>query len=85
MYLTAAVVVDRRSSILTLPLETILAEGETKYVYVIKNGPARRVAVTTGMRGGSNYEIVEGLFAGDTVVTAGAGNLTDGAKVKIIQ
>lgn len=85
MYLTATVVVERRTSILTLPLETILAEGETKYVYVIKNGLARRTAVTTGMRGGGSYEIVEGLFAGDTVVNAGAGNLTDGAKVKIVQ
>ena len=42
------------------------------------------VKVRLGKRVGGVVEVVEGLRAGDTVVTAGNAQLADGAKVEVV-
>jgi membrane fusion protein (multidrug efflux system) len=42
------------------------------------------VKARLGKRVEGMVEVVEGLKAGDTVVTAGNGQLTDGAKVEVV-
>lgn len=66
-----------------VPELSLVREGDTSFVYVI--GPdqkAKRLPVKTGGRDGNLVEIVEGLAAGDRIVTEGVVKLSEGAKVR---
>lgn len=66
-----------------VPELALVREGDASFVYVI--GPdqkAKRQPVTTGRRDGKLVEILEGLAAGDRIVTEGVVKLSEGAKVR---
>lgn len=85
MYVTVRVIVANKAGVIAIPMETVISDGARKYVYVIQKGIAKRTEIAAGIRGGDRYEITSGLAAGDTIVESGAGNLTDGALVKIVE
>lgn len=59
------------------------APGNVQFVYRVEDGKAQRVDVKTGQRRQAMVEVIEGLEAGATVVTAGQLKLRDGAAVKV--
>lgn len=66
-----------------VPELSLVREGDTSFVYVIGTDQiAKRLAVRTGGRDGNLVEVVEGLAAGDRIVTEGVVKLSDGAKVR---
>ena len=74
-----------------IPEEAIVPQGGRQFVYKLVDGPdqdtriARRVEVKVGVRQPGKVEIVEGLLAGDTVVTAGQQRIQkDGAPVRVL-
>ena len=80
-----------REQALTVPEEAIVPQGGRAFVVKIVPGEtpdslvAQRVAVKTGVRQPGKVEILEGLDAGDTVVTAGHQRLQkDGTPVRVI-
>jgi membrane fusion protein (multidrug efflux system) len=80
-----------REQALTVPEEAIVPQGGRAFVVKIVAGEtpdslvSQRVAVKTGVRQPGKVEILEGLDAGDTVVTAGHQRLQkDGTPVRVI-
>ncbi len=73
---------DRQA--LAVPEESLLPAGSDHYVFRIAEGRAQRVKVETGLRSGTQVEIVSGLDSGDMVVTSGQLKLREGAQVKIL-
>ncbi|MFO7937353.1 MAG: efflux RND transporter periplasmic adaptor subunit [Kiritimatiellia bacterium] len=68
----------------TVPVESIITTPRGyNVVYVLKNGEAEQQKVVTGIEQNGAIQILEGLKAGETVVTAGNLNLRNGAKVRI--
>lgn len=67
---------------LALPEEALVPAGNDNFVFKVAEGKAQRVKVKIGQRRGATVEIVEGLKAGDEVVTAGQLKLRDGVPVK---
>jgi membrane fusion protein (multidrug efflux system) len=68
----------------SVPEIAVVGEGDARYVYVLGAGSkVKRVAVRTGQRSGGRIEILEGLKAGERVVTEGVVKVTDGMKVKL--
>ena len=55
----------------------------TRYVYTIENGLARRREVQLGRLMGNNYEVISGIESGTQVVVAGQSRLLDKTPVKI--
>lgn len=55
------------------------------YVYVLKGDVVSYNKVTLGRRMGAEYEIVDGVDAGSTVVVAGQGKLANGMKVQVVK
>ncbi len=80
----AEVVVRRSDSALLIPTSALLGV-ETKSVFVVKDGVARRRVVKVGISNGDWTEILEGLNPEDTVVILGNRNLVDGMKVRVVQ
>ena len=71
---------------LLIPTEAVQSSAETggKMVMVITaDGTAKKKNVTIGIQTKEKTQILEGLSATDTVITAGSFGLDDGTKVKI--
>jgi RND family efflux transporter MFP subunit len=77
------VVVEQRANSVVVPEMSVVQRPAGDVVYQIENGVARQRVVSTGVRREGWVEVLSGLDAGVTIVTDGAGFLTDGAPVRI--
>lgn len=58
---------------LSVPAEAVIDDGGQRVVYVMRGGETfSRVPVRLGLRDGDRFEVLEGLEAGDRVVSRGA-------------
>ena len=74
--------VGTRPSAIVIPAEALVPEGDQFKVFVVDaNGVAHEQEVKVGARSDAGVEIVEGLHAGDRIVTLGAYGVQDSAKV----
>jgi HlyD family secretion protein len=74
------------SETLLVPTESVQtdADGTSKFVLVIKaDGTAAKRPVTLGIRNAESSQVLNGLSATDTVITAGGYGLDAGTKVKV--
>ncbi|MDM7860930.1 efflux RND transporter periplasmic adaptor subunit [Alteromonas sp. ASW11-36] len=67
-----------------LPRRALLSIDNTDSVFVVNDGIAQKVSVTTGFQDAQYVEILSGLTGSETVVTAGHHNLKDQSPVEII-
>ena len=75
---------DLRNS-LSVPDTSVMIEGDKSYVYKINaENIANKTEVKTGLRGGSNIEIISGLTAGDIIVAEGLKKVRPRGKIKPI-
>lgn len=84
MFGRVEVLYDRRESAVLVPKDAVLTEDAAQSVFVVDNGKAQRRPIKVGYSDSYNYEVVEGLKAGDQVVTTGQANLKDDAKVHVV-
>jgi membrane fusion protein (multidrug efflux system) len=70
---------------LLVPEQALVPEQGDMYVFVVSDGTAAKRKVRIGQRRVGDVQVVEGLAAGDMVVTEGTQKLRDGASVKLLQ
>ena len=73
---------DDRDSV-AIPEQSLIPVGDEQYLFKVVDGRAQRFKVEIGQRRDGQVEILQGLTAGDVVVTAGQLKLRDGTAVKI--
>lgn len=73
-----------RENAVFVPDSAIVPFGERHFVFKVVDGKAVQTPVRLGERSRGEVEIVEGLAAGDIVVTAGQIRLRDGAPVRVV-
>ena len=61
------------ASALLVPEQALMQDGDTRFVYTVVDGKAKKAVVTTGARVPGLVQVVKGLKAGDVVITAGQG------------
>jgi membrane fusion protein (multidrug efflux system) len=79
------VLVSRKRDALVVPREALRGEAGDAFVYLARDGKARRQPVVTGLTDAEHAEIVAGLQAGDPVISRGAASVRDGASVKVVE
>jgi hypothetical protein len=67
---------------LQIPIDAVSRLEDTQYVYVVREGKARRVDVQIGALSGSRVEITNGLAGDDQVIVAGKDLVHDGTPVQ---
>jgi len=78
---TIDIVVGNRDSALQVPTSAL----QNGSVWVVDDGNlAHARAVEVGMEGNGSVEILQGLEAGERVVTAGASLLSDGVLTRVV-
>lgn len=75
---------DVSENAIVVPTEAILNSNGVQYVYVVEDGTAKYVEVTTGLTGSGVTEITSGLTEGQQLVTVGQAYLSDGDSVRIV-
>ncbi|PKO48912.1 MAG: efflux transporter periplasmic adaptor subunit [Betaproteobacteria bacterium HGW-Betaproteobacteria-4] len=81
MFVRVRLLFGERKGVLMVPEQAIVPGGQPA-VFKIVDGKARLVKVKLGVRRTAQVEVVEGLAAGDVVVTAGQLKLREGAAVR---
>lgn len=68
---------------LMVPEEALVPEQGNVFVYVVKDGVAEKRSVRMGQRRVGEVQVLEGLAAGELVVTEGTQKLRNGAAVSL--
>lgn len=85
LFVRVALELGRREGALWVPEEALVPQGGKLFVFTVQDGEARRVPVKVGARKPGWVELLEGVKAGQQVVTAGQQRLRgESAKVKAI-
>jgi membrane fusion protein (multidrug efflux system) len=88
MFARARVTFGVRDAALVVPEEALVPQGQRQFVFKVVDGAdgqkvSQRVEARVGLRLPGKVEILEGLAAGDTVVTAGQSRLLRGDAVPV--
>jgi membrane fusion protein, multidrug efflux system len=84
MHAKAVFVFDQKRAGLLLPRKAITGSVQSAQVYLVQDSVVALRSVTLGLIQGDSVEVTNGLAKGDRVVLSGQINLTDGAKVKVV-
>jgi membrane fusion protein (multidrug efflux system) len=82
MFARTRTVFDSRPQALLVPEEALVPQGDKQYLFKVVDGPggktSQRIEARLGVRVPGRVEVLEGVAAGDLVVTAGQGRLLRG-------
>jgi membrane fusion protein (multidrug efflux system) len=66
-----------------VPAQSIIPQARDRQVIIYQNGQANFIKVITGFRDSSRVEVLEGIKAGDTILTTGLLTIRPGAKIDV--
>jgi HlyD family secretion protein len=66
-----------------LSLDALFDDGDKPYVYLVKDGKARKQNVKTGITSGKKIEILKGVSKEDRVIVNGPDTIKDGLEVTV--
>jgi membrane fusion protein (multidrug efflux system) len=75
------ITLQRFPDAIMIPSGAVVPQLNGEYAYVCRNGAAYSVPVTIGVRTDRDVQITDGLNAGDTLITTGLLQLTEGKAV----
>lgn len=82
MYARVDILASIAAQALNVSKESIVETGGKPAVFVAENGVARLRPVTLGIRGTERYQVLDGLKAGELVISFGQKGIKDGAAVQ---
>jgi len=85
MFARMTILVNQKKNVAVVPDSALIREGDEVYVCVVNGNKAHRCRVKLGLSQGQFHEVLEGVSAGDTVVTHGQTQLKDGQIVEVVQ
>src|SRR5574337_216945 len=77
------VLVGTHHQALQIPIDAVSRLEDAQYVYVVREGKARRVDIEIGARNSDCIEIIKGLTGHEQVIVAGKDLVHDGTPVQI--
>jgi membrane fusion protein, multidrug efflux system len=84
LFARVTVLLQLKEDALTVPEQAIVPQGDSQFVFKIVDGKVQFTKVVIGTRREGRVEIIEGLTAGDQVVTAGQLKIRDGSAVSVV-
>jgi len=84
MVCSANIDVEKSDDSIILPQEAVMLDGERTFVWLAKNGQAKKCVVTTGGVNNQGVIIADGLQSGDEVIVEGYDKVSEGTKIKTL-
>lgn len=85
MFTKVSLQAENKSNVLIVPNEAVKVENGVNYIYEVKNGKIKKVAVTTGISNDKSIEVLGNVKSDDDIITEGQSLLSDGEKVNIVK
>ncbi|PTS96718.1 efflux transporter periplasmic adaptor subunit [Pedobacter sp. HMWF019] len=85
MYGTAIFEFPKQAPTITIPRGAFIGSVSSNQIFVLEDGKAKLRKVIAGRILGDNVEILEGVKEGETAITSGQINLTDGTPVTTVK
>jgi len=79
------VLYDLHEDVPVIPRSAVITEDDHNHVFVVDSGNVNRRSVKLGYEREGLIEVLTGVAAGEVVVTAGKGSLSDGTRVEVIE
>ncbi len=83
LFARVEIILEQNDDALLLPEAALVPSGRNLFVYRVMDGKAQRTPVEAGLYRGGKVEILNGVEAGDIVVTAGQIKLREGSEVTL--
>ncbi|MEW6664033.1 MAG: efflux RND transporter periplasmic adaptor subunit [Thermodesulfobacteriota bacterium] len=83
MFGRAEIILRSNPQAVLAPIQSVLTEVDSDFVFVLKEDKAYRRPVRKGVTRDTVVEILQGLSPGEQVLTAGQTSLKDGARVRL--
>jgi len=77
------IILGRNDNAIMIPSQAIIPVARGKQVVTLKNGSVLFSDITTGVRDSSNVQVIEGVSAGDTLITTGLLFIRPDSKLKL--
>lgn len=84
MFVSCEIELQQKDSVIVIPKELLLTEGNQKLVFIAERETAQMRRVKTGIENNGNIEISEGLNPGERLIVKGYETLSNRTKIKII-
>jgi len=78
------ILLKEKSGALVIPVSAVIEQFGEPVAFTIREGTAKRHALTLGQRSGDRVEVLGGLSAGDELVVQGQWSVKDGTTVEIV-
>jgi membrane fusion protein (multidrug efflux system) len=85
MFARMTVVLLEKENVVVVPDSALMRDQAGTYVFIANDTKARRRNVKLGLSQGAYYEVLEGLAAGEAVITHGQGQLEDGQVIEVVE
>lgn len=82
-FVKVELILDSVNDAILAPTEAVIPEQGGKKVFIVENGKAKEVRVQTGIRTNTELEVIDGLKAGDSLITTGILQLRPGLELDI--
>jgi RND family efflux transporter MFP subunit len=82
MFARVELIVGEHRDALQIPIDAVTRLETDQYVYIVKDGKARKMPVEIGVRESRMVEITKGLHEADPVIVSGKDLVSDGASVE---
>ncbi|MEW6245499.1 MAG: efflux RND transporter periplasmic adaptor subunit [Nitrospirota bacterium] len=82
MFARVEVIVGTHRNAVQIPLDALTRLEDLQYVYVVREGKARRVPVEVGSRVETRIEVTKGLTGDEEIIVSGKDLVTDGTAVQ---
>lgn len=82
MFARVEVIVGTHQNAVQIPLDALTRLEDLQYVYVVREGKARRVPVEVGSRVENRIEVTKGLTGDEEIIVSGKDLVTDGTVVQ---
>lgn len=80
----ASIMTARKDNVVSVSFDTIKQDANGKnYVFVYRNGKAVKAYLKTGMETDFDVEVIDGIKAGDKIITSPTDSLKDGQPVTV--
>lgn len=77
----ADIILEKRADVLAVPLVAIMEREDKHFVWLIKDGRAKKQEIKTGLATDELVEVTEGLKEGDKIIKSDVSKIKEGQKI----
>lgn len=85
IFVNVSLIVNYHQNTLLIPKTSLVYESEKAFLYIIKNGKARKIELKRGYEDAQKVEVLAGIEEGDSVIVVGQNALKDNVPVKVVK